>query len=377
MKNNEFNKKMLFFALYLSAVGSLPMLVSPPVTANEPLSTRVSNLVKQVHPAIVNIKCFLPQVDSNPRARSGSGFIIDKDGCVVTNQHVVDCGGKIIVRLNNGRVYRAELIGSDKLADVALLKVEAENLLPVVEMGESTDGLMLGQKVFAIGSPHGLDGSVTKGIISGLNRRMPGGERYMQFIQTDTQINPGNSGGPLLDMKGKVIGINSLVYTYSGYRTGISFSIPIDDAMDVVNQLKKNGHVSRGWLGVIADDVHDDSGELFDLDYPHGALLNKVFPDTPGEKGGLQKGDIITRFNGCEIESASDLIIAVGHVSVDKYVVDIELVRDGDQKVITLAVGKLSDKDSDDFQSGSWFGSWFGSWLGSESDSGWNVQDSI
>ncbi len=272
----------------------------------------------------------------------GSGFIISKDGYVMTNNHVIEDADEIVVRLNDRSEYQAKVIGADPQSDLALLKVEGKNL-PTVQIGNS-DALKPGQWVFAIGSPFGFDYSVTKGIISALNRSLPT-EHYIPFIQTDVPINPGNSGGPLLNMQGEVIGINSQIYTRSGGFMGVSFAIPIDDAMNVINQLKDNGFVSRGWLGVIIQDVDRNLAESFELDRPQGALLSQILPDSPAKSGGLESGDIITRFNGQEIKFSSDLPIAVGRAPIGKDVL-VELVRRGKKKVIKLAVGtQPSDRD--------------------------------
>ena len=283
-----------------------------------------------------------PQIEQPQPQSLGSGFIISKDGYVLTNNHVVDGADEIIVRMNDRSEYKAKLIGADKRSDLALLKVDGKNL-PAVQIGDS-DKLKPGQWVFAIGSPFGFDYSVTKGIISALNRSLPT-ENYVPFIQTDVPINPGNSGGPLLNMKGEVIGINSQIYTRSGGFMGLSFAIPIDDAMDVARQLKEDGHVSRGWLGVIIQDVDRSLAESFGLKRPHGALLSQVLPDGPAGKAGFEAGDIITRFNGREIKFSSDLPIAVGRAPVGKEI-DVVLVRRGKEITKKVAVGELPSDQS-------------------------------
>ena len=280
----------------------------------------------------------IPPQQQTPQSL-GSGFIISKDGYVLTNNHVIEDAEEIIVRLNDRSEYKATLVGADKQSDLALLKVDGKNL-PTVKIGNSNT-LKPGQWVFAIGSPFGFDYSVTKGIISALNRSLPS-ENYVPFIQTDVPINPGNSGGPLLNMSGQVIGINSQIYTRSGGFMGLSFAIPIDDAMNVVKQLKEHGEVTRGWLGVIIQDVDRNLAESFGLSRPHGALISQVLPDSPAAKGGLEPGDVITRFNGQEIKFSSDLPIAVGHTPIGKKV-DVELVRRGKVKHIQLAVSALPD----------------------------------
>ncbi len=278
------------------------------------------------------------QRDERPQPQSlGSGFIISDDGYVLTNNHVIEGADEIMVRMNDRSEYKATLVGADKRSDLALLKVDGKKL-PSVKVGDS-DTLKPGQWVFAIGSPFGFDYSVTKGIISALNRSLPT-ENYVPFIQTDVPINPGNSGGPLLNMSGEVIGINSQIYTRSGGFMGLSFAIPIDDAMDVAKQLKDNGRVVRGWLGVIIQDIDRNLAESFGLKRPHGALLSQVLPDGPAAKGGLQAGDIITRFDGREIKFSSDLPIAVGRAPVGKKV-KVVIVRRGKEKALEIAVGEL------------------------------------
>ena len=225
----------------------------------------------------------------------GSGFIISPDGYILTNNHVVADADEIIVRLSDRSEMKAKLIGTDPRSDVALLKIEGKNL-PVLKLGKSQD-LKAGQWVVAIGSPFGFDHTVTQGIISAIGRSLPN-ESYVPFIQTDVPINPGNSGGPLFNLAGEVVGINSQIYTRSGGFMGVSFAIPIDVAMDVSNQLKSGGKVSRGWLGVVIQEVNKDLAESFGLEKPAGALVAQVLEDGPAAKGGLQVGDVILSMNG-------------------------------------------------------------------------------
>jgi len=212
------------------------------------------------------------------RSASGSGFVISSDGHVVTNHHVVEGASEVIVRLSDRREYKAEVIGSDKSSDIALLKITAEKL-SVVKLGDSKK-LKQGEWVLAIGSPFGLDYSVTAGIVSAKGRSLPG-ENYVPFIQTDVAINPGNSGGPLFDMDGKVVGINSQIYSRTGGFMGLSFSIPVELMMDVVDQLKTNGKVTRGWLGVIIQPVSSDLAKSLGMLTPSGALVNRVYENSP------------------------------------------------------------------------------------------------
>lgn len=279
-----------------------------------------------------------------PPARSlGSGFIISKDGYILTNHHVVEHSREIIVRLSDRRELIAELVGTDVRADLAVLKVEADGDLPVVTIG-SSEKLQVGEWVLAIGSPFGFDHSVTAGIVSAKGRSLPTAqnENYVPYIQTDVAINPGNSGGPLFNLDGDVVGINSQIYSNSGGFMGVSFAIPIDIAMEVADQLRTDGRVSRGWLGVVIQEVNRDLAESFGLDRPHGALISKVFEDTPAAAAGLREGDIITQFNGRSIERSSELPHFVGRVRAGASA-DIKLVRDGEVIDMQIIVGELAD----------------------------------
>jgi len=271
----------------------------------------------------------------------GSGFIISKDGFIITNHHVVKDADEIIVRLSDRRQFTAEVIGTDPRSDIALLKVDADNL-PVVKVGKS-DQLKVGEWVMAIGSPFGFDHSVTAGIVSAKGRSLPSGN-YVPFIQTDVAINPGNSGGPLLNLKGEVVGVNAQIYSRSGGFMGLSFSIPMDVAMDVVEQLRNKGRVSRGWLGVLIQDVTGELADSFGMDKPEGALVAQVLEDSPAEKAGLQVGDIILRFSGKEVPDSSSLPPIVGRTKVGK-TVDVEVLRNGKKQTIPLKIGKLPPDD--------------------------------
>lgn len=281
-----------------------------------------------------------------PRQQSkhslGSGFIISSDGYILTNNHVIADADKIIVRLIDRRELEAELIGKDKRSDLALLKIDAKNL-PVVELSNNDD-LAVGEWVLAIGSPFGFDYSVTAGIVSAVGRNLPR-ENYVPFIQTDVAINPGNSGGPLFNLDGQVVGINSQIYTRSGGFMGLSFAIPTSVAMDVVEQLKNKGHVSRGWLGVVIQDVNLELAESFGLEKAAGALVAEVLPNSPADNGGLQNGDIIVRFADSNIDLSSDLPHAVGKIKPEGEV-SVLVVRGGAKKTLQITVGELP-KDSE------------------------------
>ncbi len=271
----------------------------------------------------------------------GSGFIISEDGYVITNHHVVKGADEIIVKLNDRRELVAELIGSDPRSDIALLKLDATNL-PTVRIG-SSDNVKVGQWVLAIGSPFGFDASVTAGIVSAKGRSLPS-ENYVPFIQTDVAINPGNSGGPLFDLDGNVVGINSQIYTRSGGFMGLSFAIPMEVAMDVVDQLKTHGYVSRGWLGVFIQEVTRELAESFGMDKPTGALVAKILPDSPAEGSDVKVGDIILTYDGKEIKNSAALPPMVGRTRVGE-VVKLEVMRDGKIKTVKLKIGQLPDKD--------------------------------
>lgn len=271
----------------------------------------------------------------------GSGFIISSDGYILTNHHVVKDADEIVVKLQDRRELEAKLVGSDPRTDIALLKVKA-NGFPLVRIG-SADSLQVGEWVLAIGSPFGFESSVTAGIVSAKGRSLPG-DNYVPFIQTDVAINPGNSGGPLFNMEGEVVGINSQIYSRTGGFMGLSFAIPIDVALNVVEQLKATGKVSRGWLGVQIQDVTRELAESFNMDRPHGALVAKVIPGSPAEKAGLQIGDIIVEFNGQNIETSSELPPMVGMTAIGANA-RLKLIRQGKREETDIKIGLLPDED--------------------------------
>ncbi len=275
-------------------------------------------------------------------ARSlGSGFIISADGYVLTNNHVVKDATEIMVKLNDRRELVAKLIGSDARTDVALLKIEARDL-PVVTIG-APDKLQVGEWVLAIGSPFGFDQSVTAGIVSAKGRSLPGGN-YVPFIQTDVAINPGNSGGPLFNMEGKVVGINSQIYSRTGGSMGLSFAIPMDVVMNIVEQIKLKGKASHGWLGVQIQDVTRELAESFGMKKPQGALVAKVIPGGPAEAAGVQIGDIITEFNGQLIDHSADLPPMVGITPINNDAT-LKIIRQGENHTLHFNVGLLPDED--------------------------------
>ncbi|WP_370291744.1 DegQ family serine endoprotease [Thalassolituus sp.] len=275
------------------------------------------------------------------RESLGSGFIISKDGYILTNNHVVQDADEIVVRLNDRRELEATLVGADPSSDLAVLKVDAKNL-PTVRLGNS-DKLDVGEWVVAIGSPFGFDYSVTAGIVSAKGRSLPN-ENYVPFIQTDVAINPGNSGGPLFNLDGEVVGINSQIYTRSGGFMGVSFAIPINVALDVADQLKSKGKVTRGWLGVVIQEVSKDLADSFGLDRAAGALIVQVLENSPAEAAGLVSGDIITRVNGHDIYLSSDLPHRIGRLGAGD-TAKLDVVRGGKKKKIEVEIGAMPDSD--------------------------------
>ncbi len=250
-----------------------------------------------------------PQPDEDQPRGVGSGFILTSDGFVMTNAHVVEGADEVIVTLTDKREFKARIIGTDKRSDVAVVKIEASGL-PAVKIGDS-NRLRVGEWVMAIGSPFGLENSVTAGIVSAKQRDT--GD-YLPFIQTDVAINPGNSGGPLINMRGEVVGINSQIYSRSGGYQGISFAIPIDEATRVADQLRSSGRVTRGRIGVQIGQVSKEIAESIGLGKPQGALVRGVESGAPADKAGIEAGDIITKFDGKQIEKSSDLPRLVGNV---------------------------------------------------------------
>ncbi|MGU9978196.1 MAG: Do family serine endopeptidase [Candidatus Oxydemutatoraceae bacterium WSBS_2016_MAG_OTU14] len=277
-------------------------------------------------------KKFFGEQGRHSRPAFGSGFILSKDGYIITNAHVVKDAERVVVKLSDRRELQAEIIGSDARSDIALLKVQAENL-PVVQIG-SSDELRVGQGILAIGSPFGFEHSVSFGIISALGRSLPT-DNYVPFIQTDAAVNPGNSGGPLLDLQGKVVGINSQIYTDGGGSIGLSFAIPVKLAMYVFEQLKEHGSVTRGWLGVYVQEVTQGLSESFGMERPQGALVTGIFPDSPASEAKLEAGDIILQFDAEPISEVGKLSPIVGRTQPGKEV-DMVILRN--RKTLTLEV---------------------------------------
>jgi len=273
----------------------------------------------------------------------GSGFVISSDGYILTNYHVVADADEIQVRFSDRRFYDAKVIGSDKGSDVALIKIEATDL-PTVKIGRSSD-LKVGEWVLAIGSPFGFDHTVTAGIVSAKGRSLPS-ENYVPFIQTDVAINPGNSGGPLFNLDGEVIGVNSQIYSRTGGFMGLSFAIPIDLAINVADQLREHGRVSRGYLGVLIQDVDHNLAESFGMAQPYGALVSRVMPDSPADRAGLQVGDVILAFNDQRLLNSSQLPPLVGATRVEEEA-SLKILRNGEEMAIPVQVGRLADDDEE------------------------------
>jgi len=285
-----------------------------------------------------------PQQPSRPAVSLGSGFVISSDGYILTNHHVVEGADEIVVRFVDRNEYTAEVVGSDRRSDLALLKIDASGL-PTLKFGDS-EQLRVGNWVVAIGSPFGLDYSATAGVVSAKGRSLPTerGENYVPFIQTDVAINPGNSGGPLFNLDGEVVGINSQIYSRSGGSIGLSFSIPAEVAQEVVAQLKDKGVVERGWLGVVMQDIDRALAESLGLDRPRGALINAVEPDGPADRGGIQPGDVIVEFAGKPIAASGDLPHVVGLLAPGRSV-EVELYREGRKRSLEVEIGALDESD--------------------------------
>jgi len=282
----------------------------------------------------------MPRSQNVPIRGLGSGFIVSPDGYILTNAHVVDHASHVTVRLTDRREFTAKVVGSDKASDVALLKIDATHL-PTVKIGSSRDA-KVGEWVVAIGSPYGFENSVSAGIVSAKSRSLPDAT-YVPFIQTDVAVNPGNSGGPLFNLAGEVIGINSQIYSRTGGYQGLSFAIPVEIAMKVKDQLAKTGHVTRGNLGVVVQEVNATLASSFGLDRPRGALVASVDENSPAARGGLQVGDIILKYDNQPIDRSSDLPLLVADEAPGKSA-PVEVWRKGGVKELTVATGKASDE---------------------------------
>jgi len=272
----------------------------------------------------------------------GSGFVINSDGLILTNNHVVENADKIVVRLSDGREFQAELVGRDAKTDIAVIKIDSDKDLPTAPLGDS-EKLEVGEWVLAIGNPFGLEHSVTSGIVSAKGRHIGAGP-YDNFIQTDASINPGNSGGPLMNMRGEVVGINTAIFSRGGGNIGIGFAIPINLAKELLPQLKTKGKVSRGWLGVVIQKVTPAIAESLGLEKARGALVANVSKDAPADKAGVKVGDVIIEFDGKKVKESNDLPILVASTPIGKKV-PVKVLRDGKEAVLSVVIGELKEEE--------------------------------
>ncbi len=283
-------------------------------------------------------KSFKKRIYKGFRAESsGSGFIVNKGGYIVTNQHVVEDTQKILVKLSNKKEYVAEVIGEDEKTDLALLKIEPKEALPVAVFGDS-DNLQIGEWVIAVGNPFGFEHSITAGIVSAKGRFL-GASPYDDFIQTDAAINPGNSGGPLFNMHGQVVGINTAVISQG---QGIGFAVPINMAKEILPQLMDKGRYVRGWLGVSITDMTEKLAKEHKMDRPKGVLISSVMKDNPAEKAGMRNGDVVISFNGTDVNDVRELqrLVAGTHINRE---VEVKIIRNGKEKILKVAVGEMSE----------------------------------
>lgn len=351
--NNGLMQKGMYAVAFTVAASTSQVQASTPVD--------FSNLVEQVSPAVVSVNVVkklsqeellqqqVPEILKRffgnqiiiPQQRApqektayGSAFFISKDGYLLTNHHVVEDASKVTIMLNDRREIDATVVGSDERTDVALLKVDGSNF-PALSAG-NVDQLKVGQPVLAIGSPFGFDYSASAGIVSAKSRNMLG-ETSVPFIQTDVALNPGNSGGPLFNQQGQVVGVNSRIFSGTGGYMGLSFSIPIDVAMDVVDQLKKNGKVTRSYLGVMLQDIDRNLAEAYKLDKPEGSLITQVAPNSPADKAGFKAGDVIMKYSGSPISRTSDLLNYLNRTQPEQ-IVKLEVLRDDKPKVISATL---------------------------------------
>lgn len=276
------------------------------------------------------------------RRGTGSGFIISADGLILTNHHVVEGADEIKVRLTDNREFTGKVLGSDAKTDIAVVKIDAKDL-PYLTMGNS-DELKVGEWVAAIGSPFGLDNTVTSGIVSAKSRKLPS-DQYVPFIQTDVAVNPGNSGGPLFNMKGEVVGINSQIFSTSGGFMGLSFAIPSNLAMQIKDQLVKNGKVTRGRIGVVIQSVTQDLAESFGMKAPKGAIVSQVEKDGPAAKAGLQEGDIITAVNGKAIDDSVDMPVIIGSMAPGS-IAKLSIIRNNKDMTLDVKVEEAPNESA-------------------------------
>ncbi|THB74252.1 MAG: DegQ family serine endoprotease [Desulfobulbaceae bacterium] len=355
---------LFLVALLLSAPGSWAKSAKSDVEILNQTAQAFTRVAKQAKPAVVHISVestasstnyeqffnhpffeqfFGPQFRNQPPPKrqqrgTGSGFIISDDGYILTNNHVVENAEKITVTLAENQKVEARMIGTDPQSDVALIKIDLDEKLPTVPLGDS-GRLEVGEWVIAIGNPFGLSQTVTVGVVSAKGRSRVGINEYENFIQTDAAINPGNSGGPLLNIQGEVIGINSALYSRTGGYMGIGFAIPINMVKSIEDQLQKHGKVTRGWLGVAIQDVDENLAESFGLKTPEGILVSEVTPDSPAQKAGLKQGDVLIELNGVKLKDVADLRNRIA-LTMPNSKVDLIVIRDGKSMDIEVTIGE-------------------------------------
>lgn len=358
----------LGFHSYEKTSGAAASTAAEAAVSPAALSRTFETVAKEVEPAVVNINTeqiihsaasrmedpfreffgnsspfdsFFNHAPKDLKQRSlGSGFVVDPNGYILTNNHVVENATKIKVKLNDGRVMSAKVVGTDPQTDLAVLKVDAAGL-PVLKLANS-DQVQVGDWVMAFGSPFGLTQTVTAGIISAKGRVIGAGP-YDNFLQTDAAINPGNSGGPLVGLDGRVVGINTMIASENGGFQGVGFAIPASMADGVYGQIVKNGKVTRGWLGVTIQGMTPELARSFNISPDKGVLVAQVEPDSPASRAGLQSGDVILRYNGKDVHSAQDLSLAVAGTAVGSPA-KVEALRDGKEMTLEVQVGKRADK---------------------------------
>ncbi len=359
---NRLNHQNCTFPLFFFLLTTLAILLTSQITFARMAPTSFADLVEEQKNTVVNIyttqkvqkrqrlngpPSFFDQFfegqgqrPSQKRTSLGSGVITSADGYILTNNHVIENADEINVRLANHEEYEATVIGTDKVTDLALIKINPRTSLEFVTLGNS-GRLRVGDWVVAIGNPFGFEQTVTAGIVSGKGRNIGGGS-YENFIQTDASINPGNSGGPLFNLAGKMIGINTAIYSRSGGNIGIGFAIPVNIAKNIMNQLKNKGNVTRGWLGVQIQPVNQDMAEHFGLNRPYGALIGQVVKNSPADKGGLKAGDIILEYQSQELTEMGMLPTLVSQTAINEEV-SLTIFRNGRERKIKLIIGKLTE----------------------------------
>ena len=365
----KFKKKIIFVSMLIvlltlawTQIISAEDQLNDEAISLENFSMSIAEIAERVGPAVVNVDTvrmvtqqspfgndpiferffgeqFKEYSRTIPQKGTGSGFIINKEGYILTNEHVVHRADEIKVTMADGREFTGKVIGSDQTSDLAIVKIESDNNLPMVELGDS-EGLRVGEIVIAIGNPYGLQQTVTMGVVSAKGRNIPAGiagQVYRNFIQTDTAINPGNSGGPLLNTKGEVIGVNTAIIPYA---QGIGFAIPINTAKRNIDDLINLGRVRRSWLGVYIQEVTPEIAEQFNLSEAKGVLVGQVIEDSPAEDSGILRGDIIIKVNEKEVNTPAELQEKIRSIDIGK-TADIEILRDGKNLSFTVKIDEV------------------------------------